>query len=100
MVTVDLRIDELVLHGFEPSRRATIEAAFRTELERLVTQRASAARSFAAADAPLQVADLRVPSNAPDAVVGRRLAEATMRAIDGSGRTVPSRMSSGGSVPR
>ena len=97
MVTVDLRIDELLLHGFDPSRRAAIEDAFRAELERLVTQRASAARSFAAADAPLQVADLRVPSNAPDAVVGRRLAEATMRAIDGSGHGAPSGMPPGGS---
>jgi hypothetical protein len=74
-MSIDLRIDELVLHGFPAASRRRIARALQTELTRLMTQQARSGEalggSFARDDLAL---DFRIPHDATPERTGRALA--------------------------
>ena len=72
---IDLHIDELVLHGFNPADRHRIGEAVRSELARLLTERGirrtvSVTRPFVSAD------NVTLARNTPARAVGRNVARA------------------------
>jgi hypothetical protein len=70
---ITVRIEELVLHGFDPRQRHAIGDAVERELARLLHAPAQvAARSQARVDA----GSFDVPRDAPPAVVGTHIARA------------------------
>lgn len=85
MVNVEVRIGEVVLHGIGGHRRAAIEDALRGELALLLTERVRATPdALHAARVPSHMASLHVPRGSTDAAIGRHIARATLRAIDGA----------------
>jgi hypothetical protein len=72
-VVISVRIEELVLHGFDPRQRHAIGAAVERELARLLHDPAPvSARAVARVDG----GSFDVPRDAPPAVVGTHIARA------------------------
>lgn len=82
----DVRVDELVLHGFRPGDRHEIAAVVEEELARLLAGRPAAPRWLGpgSGDRAVPVLDagtFELPPDARPRVVGTRLAQALHRAL-------------------
>ena len=81
----DVRIDELVLHGFDPRQRVAIGAAVERELAALL--RSGDARGAArAGSSSVDAGSFAVPHDAPPAVVGAHIARAVAGGLGLAGR--------------
>ena len=78
--SIELRIEDLVLHGFAPSERYTIGDAVECELEQLLGERGIPAslRSQNARD-EIRGATFNAALHAKPPVIGRRIAQAVYK---------------------
>jgi hypothetical protein len=81
---VELRIDELVLHGFAPANRHHVGAAVERELARLLAEQALPSRIGHSADlASLDGGSIELPAGTPAETIGVRIAQAIYRCCTG-----------------
>jgi hypothetical protein len=82
---VNVRIDELVLHGFDPRDRLAIGAAVERELARLMVTSAGDPGRLAGADR-VDGGSFAVARDAPPSAVGAEIARAIHGGIGGGPR--------------
>jgi hypothetical protein len=84
---IEVTIDELVLHGFEPRHRERIAEAVRSELAEAL---AGWNPTTGADDAHLDGGSFSVPADASPAAVGRGVARQVAQRLPGGGRSASS----------
>jgi hypothetical protein len=83
-LSVELRIDKLVLHGFDPADRAAIGHAVETELGRLLSEDSLPASLTGLAEIErIDGGPIHVDAGAKPTSIGRRIAQAVYRVIGG-----------------
>ena len=86
-----LRIDELVLHGFQGVDRYAIAGAIEHELSRLLGEAGSRQTLFASeksiGDHRLDAGSFAVPSDATPGAVGLQVARAIFRSLENTNRS-------------
>ncbi|MEN6575314.1 MAG: hypothetical protein ABFD90_03140 [Phycisphaerales bacterium] len=80
--SVELHIEELVLHGFAPGDRHPIQEAMRTELERLFTERGSP-QVFSHGDerSHLDAGEFRLAADPRSETIGRQIAQSLFSSL-------------------
>lgn len=100
----DLRIDDLILHGFRPADRHAIAAAIERELVRLLSAgdlptALIDGRAAGRAAYRLDAGSFVVPHDAPPDAVGVQVARAIHRGLGGGADSRPSITEPGGNPP-
>lgn len=86
--TIDLRIDELILHGFAARDRHRIAAAIERELLRLITQQGFQSLTTMPANTDrLDAGSFQLAEGAKPQILGRRVAQHVFRQL--SSASVP-----------
>ena len=85
--SVELHIDELVLHGFAPTERHAIGDTVESELRELLVKQQSLSLSLANREIDrIDAGEFEIASGAAAPTSGRRVAEAINRALVGLAR--------------
>ncbi|MEN6428239.1 MAG: hypothetical protein ABFE13_23055 [Phycisphaerales bacterium] len=80
--SIELHIEELVLHGFPPGDRHHIQEAVRTELERLFAERGSPqAFSHGGERSHLDAGGFRLAADTRSETVGRQIAQSLFSSL-------------------
>ena len=94
-VNIDLRIDELVLHGFPATSRDRIADALRAELTRLLLRESGSKTTLESASRDGVAATVRLPYRASPERTGRALANSLHTTLRSEPKEAPSSRSSG-----
>jgi hypothetical protein len=97
---VEIRIEELVLHGFSPGDRHRIAGALKRELTRLVGE-GTALKNLASPRAVAQIdgGAIRVEAKTNAAATGRRIARAVYRSLQRGTKAAATAPASGSTKP-
>jgi|WetSurMetagenome_2_1015567.scaffolds.fasta_scaffold1597963_2 hypothetical protein len=88
--SVELAIDELVLHGLPPAQRERIAAAVQAELQRLLDEGGLPPALAQGGRLPeLRLGDLRVAPGAQPAALGAQIAASIYTSMGGEGVSSP-----------
>jgi hypothetical protein len=94
---VELHIEELVLHGFQPADRYRIGAAVERELLRLITEQGLPGEHDEDLHLPhLNAGEFSMPSGVSSEAAGREIAHRVHASLSGSARTLAAPGTTGG----